>query len=222
MCPCDDPHCHVTEYDYVIRDRVPLRLVGSYTRSTRAPSCCGYFAAMALKMLYEHGSAGIEGRLASRLDTYTAREDFLEQTGTIQRSDRILTHRHRHPLQMPNAVAFLSFLGLPHYRMNAVPRPLGPICQEITAYMVAHPVARLLGTYRFGLMVAHILSGGNAHWFSILGAGGPRGEGPFLVYDSCGAGGYFDSVRWIGSQRMREFYGAFPRTSIISALGLHH
>jgi hypothetical protein len=126
----------------------------------------------------------------------------------ITRADQILTHRHEHPLLVPEAVGFLSSLGLPGYAPHPVLGTTNPgnVCEQIDRHIGGRP--------GFGLMVAHLLSGQNAHWMSILSAAeGNR----FLVYDPCGAGGYADHVRVITPERMSSFYGSFPWSHIIGA-----
>jgi hypothetical protein len=223
---CEISNCEV-EQSFVIRDRIPLRLVDSYTRAHHSPPAdCGYFCGFALQKLFQHGPLGISEVRASRLEVYQAREAFLRQRGVIGSGPPILTHRHRYALDPGAAPNFLSFLSLPqHYTYEVANRitltnrtSRSNLCQQIFAY-IGQRSSTILMQNRFGLMLAHTMPGGKAHWISILGISGPPPGQNFLVYDPCGAGGYFDAVRWIDRERMEDFYGAFQQNYIISPFG---
>lgn len=211
------PRCGTPEYDYAITPRIPLRLVGEFSGTHRAPPVgCGYFSGIALKKLHDHGSTtDLAEVISSRLEVYQARESFLIQRGLVERNEQILTHRHSIPLQPPQAVAFLSSLGLEGYNRHPV---LGQITRENMSEQIEHFMVMGLQVsdqpvQRYGIMVSHLLSGINAHWISILQAARPDG---FLVYDPCGAAGYADHVRLIPPDEMSSYYGDFPWDSIIS------
>ena len=209
---CDDPTCTSHEPQHAITPpnatgTIPLRLVGAFTGSHASPPAgCGYFSGIALKKLHLHPASDLAEEGASRLEVYQAREDYLVQLGTIIPADRILTHRHLYPLMFPQAVGFLTSLGLHGYTMHAVLGSINRrnICAQIDTYMGQQTT--------HGLMVAHLLSGTNAHWISILRTRAPN---RFLVYDSCGAGGFADHVKVITPDQMRNFYGGFPWSHII-------
>jgi len=212
---CDDPACTSIEPPYAITPQtptgtIPLRLVGEFSGSHQVPPAgCGYYAGIALKKLFEHPDANLAEIGASRREVYEARENFLiNHLRRITPPDRMLTHRHRYPLMFGDAVGFLASLGVGGYTHHSLqPSTITPgnVCQHIHAYIRQHTTR--------GLMVGHMLSGGNAHWISILRSTDPNG---FLVYDSCGAGGLSDHVGLVSPAEMSRFYGPFPWTHIIA------
>ncbi|MCB1811980.1 MAG: hypothetical protein KDK04_09715 [Candidatus Competibacteraceae bacterium] len=198
------------ELQHAITPQIPLRLVGEFTGAhTVPPAGCGYFSGFALKKLHDHSTEDLAEVRASRLDVYQARENFLIQQNVITDEGRILTHRHQHPLMFADAIPYLTFLGLTGYAVHEVLGAINAanVCEKINTHMAASPPTH-------GLMVAHLLSGQNAHWMSILRR---IASGGFLVYDPCGAGGFADHVRVITPERMSQFYGRFPWSHIIGA-----
>ena len=192
-----------------INRRLPLGELFQFSHRSAPPSVdCGYFSAMALKLL--HQNPGHPDRaLVSRRDVYEKREQFERQRRGIS-TPPLYTHRHEavYALQPFNAVQFLEFLGLSFYIRIETPGTFNPSnIAHLMADYLGHRTAAILNTRSYGIMFCFLDGTPSGHWAAILGNSGPSGEQNFLIYDSSGVCGLNVALRWTTSSELSTFYG---------------